>query len=228
MKLNITKKILAAGLGVVLVGAVGFAAASVSAGNGVLSGGRNNSQVTATGGEMRGRGQASAQQPGDCQGDGRNNTRRGKSQGEGRGQNKNNAQRSARSAGHSVQGNQSNGQMRGNGNGARGQGNGQGRLSNGSHQAVPADQWVAVSGKVTLFSGNELTLRTNSGEMVVDLGPIWYWDTHGIDLTQGDNVTLKGFYADEFEPGQVLDQTTGASVTLRSNEGMPLWVGGQK
>ena len=42
----------------------------------------------------------------------------------------------------------------------------------------------------------------------------------------GDSVSLTGFYEDgDFEVGQIDDQTTGQTVSLRDESGRPLWAG---
>ena len=203
MKLNISKKILAIGLGVILVGAIGFAVVSAS------STSRNSTHPAATNTEFHGHGRDGALHPGDCEGYGRSSAD-GERHSYGRG----NAQRPAVGEGR--------GAGRGNNPGWRGNGN---RPS--ETHAVPSDQWATISGKVVEASDNDLTLQTTSGTVEIGLGPIWYWEAHGITLNKGDSVIVKGFQADEFEPGQVIDETTGESVTLRNNEGMPLWAGGR-
>jgi hypothetical protein len=236
MKLNISKKILAIGLGVVLVGAIGFAAVSASSNT------PNNTHPKTVSSEAHGQGRGVARNTGNCNGHGvaqgngeGQGVRQGRGNGssqsvrQGRGNGRGQGQGNGSSQGQGNGSSQSQGKRQGRGN-DRSQGigksaGGHGEQSSESH-AVPADQWIAVTGKVGKLSDNELTLETDDGTMEIGLGPIWYWDAHGISLNEGDNLTIKGFQADEFEPGQVIDNSTGESVTLRTDQGAPLWAGG--
>lgn len=83
-----------------------------------------------------------------------------------------------------------------------------------------------MSGVVVARVDDELTIQTADGEMVVHLGPEWYWDAEGIGLSAGDQVQVTGFYeGDEFEVAGVENTTTGESVTLRDDSGRPMWAG---
>jgi uncharacterized protein YdeI (BOF family) len=118
---------------------------------------------------------------------------------------------------------------KGNGQGG-GQGAGGGKGNSGepkgSGEGYPATEWVTVNGEVIARVDDELIIRTADGEMVVHLGPEWYWDAEGITLSTGDQVQVTGFYeGDEFEVAGVEDTTTGESVTLRDDSGRPMWAG---
>jgi hypothetical protein len=83
-----------------------------------------------------------------------------------------------------------------------------------------------VSGEVIALADGELTVETADGELVVHLGPEWYWDAEGIALDTGDEVELTGFFErDEFEVAGVKNSTTGESVILRDESGRPMWAG---
>ncbi len=204
MKLNISRKILAVGLGVVLVGALGLAVVNASSGTSARNGER-----TAVGTEFHGggHGQGSAQSPTDHQGYSRG---------------QDNAQE------HVTAGGPGNSQGRrtgsGRSNGQSGQGQGRSSSSGKSH-SLPAREWTTVSGQVLSLADNKLTVQTVTGKIEIGLGPIWYWDANRINLNPGDEVTVKGFHTDEFEPGRVTNESTGDSVTLRSDDGTPLWAG---
>jgi hypothetical protein len=119
----------------------------------------------------------------------------------------------------------------GNGNGqGSGQGAGGGKGNSGepkgSGEGYPATEWVTVDGEVIARVDDELTIQTADGEMVVHLGPEWYWEAEGIALEAGDSVEVTGFYeGDEFEVARVENTTTGESVTLRDDSGRPMWAG---
>ena len=233
MKLNITKKILVVGLGVALVGALGFVAVNASSGivqgrgDGSVAGVKSYGQSQDNGQGQMGRGNAQSQMnPGngwehtaqsDCQG----------AVGQGNGQGR---MGHGKSQGRVAQGSRQGVSGQGNGQGQMGRGNGQGAGQrngvNGVFHSVPASEWTTVNGQIVGLSDNKLTIQTDTGKMVIGLRPVWYWDGHGISLSAGDDVTVQGFYTDEFEPGQIVDNTTGASVTLRADDGTPLWAAG--
>jgi len=89
----------------------------------------------------------------------------------------------------------------------------------------PAETWLTVTGTVIALD-HDLAIQTADGEMVVHLGPEWYWEAQGITLNAGDQVEVTGFYeGDDFEAGQIENLTTGQAVTLRDEVGHPLWAG---
>jgi hypothetical protein len=105
-------------------------------------------------------------------------------------------------------------------------GTGRGSGSDVSSAAYPVTEWLTLSGEVIARVDDELTIQTADGELVVHLGPEWYWDAEGIGLSAGDQVQVTGFYEeDEFEVARVENTTTGESVTLRDDSGRPLWAG---
>lgn len=112
--------------------------------------------------------------------------------------------------------------------GSQGAGGGKGNSGEpqGSGEGYPATEWVTVSGEVIARVDDELTIQTADGELVVHLGPEWYWDEEGIALNAGDQVQVTGFYeGGEFEVARVENTTTGESVTLRDESGRPMWAG---
>lgn len=118
-----------------------------------------------------------------------------------------------------------NGAGRGSGQGAVG-GKGNSGESKGSGEGYPATEWLTVNGEVIALVDDELTIQSADGEMVVHLGPEWYWEAEGIALSAGDQVQITGFYeGDEFGVARVENTTTGQSVTLRDDSGRPMWAG---
>jgi hypothetical protein len=89
----------------------------------------------------------------------------------------------------------------------------------------PADTWITVSGRVVAFDG-DLAVETGAGEMVLHVGPTWYWDANGIALDGGDEVEVRGFYdGDELEIGWIKNVTTDEAVEMRDETGRPVWAG---
>jgi len=95
--------------------------------------------------------------------------------------------------------------------------------------AVSEDTWVVLHGIVVAYTEdgeNALTIQTDAGETLeMGLGPSGYWLAHGIAFSPGDEVNVRGFYNEEFELASIENLTTGESVTLRDDDGIPLWRG---
>lgn len=127
-----------------------------------------------------------------------------------------------------------NGQGAGNGNGG-GQGNGGGSQGNGGSQAygdgtgtgqAQVDEWLTLTGAVTAVDADLLAVDTAGGEVLVENRGWWYAQEQGFAAQVGDQVTLTGFYEnDAFEVGHIDNLTTGQSVTLRDENGRPMWAG---
>lgn len=89
----------------------------------------------------------------------------------------------------------------------------------------PVDTWTSIAGTV-IYLDNDTTLQTEDGEVVVHVGPTWYLDSQGFQVSVGDEVVVTGFYeGDVFEVGAIENQTTGDTLTLRDEAGHPLWAG---
>jgi hypothetical protein len=99
--------------------------------------------------------------------------------------------------------------------------------SKGSGESYAATEWITVTGEVTAFVDDELTVQTADGEVTMHLGPEWYWEAEGIALNLGDEVEVTGFYeGDEFEVAGIENLTIGEGVILRDESGRPMWAGG--
>ncbi|MBN1976666.1 MAG: hypothetical protein JW918_04615 [Anaerolineae bacterium] len=137
--------------------------------------------------------------------------------------------------GDGAQGTSSQGAGGGNGRGnsvaaapsnSGGKGAGAAGESKGDGESYAATEWITVTGEVTSFVDDELTIQTPDGEVVMHLGPEWYWEVEGVALNLGDEVEVTGFYeGDEFEVAGVENLTTGESVVLRDDSGRPMWAG---
>jgi hypothetical protein len=89
----------------------------------------------------------------------------------------------------------------------------------------PIGTWLTVTGEV-VTPGDELVIQTADGRMEVHLGPAWYWEAEGIDLSTGDEVAVLGFYEGvDFEAGHIENLTSGEGVTLRYGTRRPMWAG---
>jgi hypothetical protein len=97
----------------------------------------------------------------------------------------------------------------------------------GIDRAVWSDlhTWVSLVMVVT-FEGDTLVVQTGEGSVAVHLGPEWYWEAEGINIADGQQVEVTGFYEDDsFEATRVENLDTGAVVTLRDETGRPMWAG---
>ena len=122
------------------------------------------------------------------------------------------------------------------GGGGQGNGQGYGAEGNGGSQAYSGDgtatgqavvdEWLTLTGAVTAADADLLTVDTGSGEVAVENRGWWYAQEQGFVAQVGDQVTLTGFYeGDAFEVGRIDNLTTGQTVTLRDENGRPLWAG---
>lgn len=113
------------------------------------------------------------------------------------------------------------------GNVDRGQwGHGHGSEVDRGGEEHPAETWTTVTGTVVALEP-DLVLHTEEGEeVVVHLGPEWYWAAQGMALDVGDQVAVTGFFEhDGLEATQIENLTTGQNLALRDGAGRPLWAG---
>jgi hypothetical protein len=84
---------------------------------------------------------------------------------------------------------------------------------------VPAEGW---------YSGVHITLRTGKGNIGVHLGPQWYVDGQGFDLSVGDAIEVTGsrvmYEGEEIIIAQQIRKGNEALV-LRYTNGFPYWSG---
>jgi len=196
---------------IVKIGIVGLLAAALVGGSAYIVLRPSEAQAIQ---ERGGRGQEQASEPSGDKGYGAKNDQ-GQNPGSGNGR------------GNGVANASDNGAGLGNGNGqGAGGGKGNSEESKGSGEGYAATEWLTVSGEVIGLLDDELTIQAAEGEMVVHLGPEWYWEAEGIALDPGDEVEVTGFYeGDEFETARIENLTTGESVTLRDDSGRPMWAG---
>lgn len=104
-------------------------------------------------------------------------------------------------------------------------GGGQGRNRQAPGAGLPEADWVQLRGTVVSYDG-ELTIQTEDGTVLVGMGPVSFAAAQGFTARPGDEVVVTGFYEDgEYRAGQVKNLTTGQTLTLRQQDGHPLWAG---
>jgi hypothetical protein len=134
----------------------------------------------------------------------------------------------------SVQGNAAGGQGQGRmGGQGQGQGAGQGsRQQNGSGTPAPQNgftTWTTYQGTVSSYAAPNFTLTTSDGQqLAVQLGNLNYVTSLGLELKDGDSVTLTGFQdpSGSIAVGTITLDASGQSYTLRTENGRPAWAGG--
>jgi hypothetical protein len=96
----------------------------------------------------------------------------------------------------------------------------------GTGQAV-VDEWLTLQGTVVSVDADTLVVQTADGEQVtMENRPWWFAQEQGFTAQVGDQVTLVGFYEDgDFEVGQIDNLSSGQAVTIRDENGRPMWAG---
>ncbi len=130
---------------------------------------------------------------------------------------------------NTQQGDGRNSQAAGSQGGNGGQSQGQAGSPQGEPQVLAATedhQWIIVSGVVSSIDDTQMTVQTESGEIVIADRPWSFALEAGFTAQVGDQVTAAGLYEGEtFEAGQL---TNGdLVVSIREESGRPLWAGGR-
>ena len=99
-------------------------------------------------------------------------------------------------------------------------------FGDGEPDAV-VDEWVTLQGTVTAVDVNLLEVTTSDGKVVVVENRAWWFaQEQGYTLVLGDSVSLVGFYEGvDFEAGSITSLATSQTVSLRDEDGRPLWSG---
>ncbi len=89
------------------------------------------------------------------------------------------------------------------------------------------DEWLTFNGTVESVSSYLVVIVLDDGTVFdLDGRTLSYITDMGFTLNVGDSVTFLGFYDDGLlEIGQMTDLTTGESITIRTEDGTPLWAG---
>jgi hypothetical protein len=129
------------------------------------------------------------------------------------------------------------GQRRGQGQGGQGgqgqrSGQGQGGQGQGGFSGVPQNGFTGYTtyqGTVSSYAAPNFTLVTADGQkLAVELGSLNYINSLGLNLKDGDAVTVSAFTGPNgiLTVGKITLDATGQTYTLRSDQGRPMWAGG--
>ena len=80
-------------------------------------------------------------------------------------------------------------------------------------------------------TGQHVTLKTESGNLDVYLGPTDYWKQHGFELANGDSIEVTGSKTRVDDKDVVIAREVkkgDKTVTLRNADGVPAWSGGRR
>ena len=119
----------------------------------------------------------------------------------------------------------------GEGNGYRGGQNkpqGSAGITNpGTGLAVAAGEWIEVSGTILTIESDLLQIQTSENKVIeIEGRSVRFAIEEGFTAFPGNQIMITGFYeGDDFEAAILENLETGASVTLRDENGRPLWAG---
>ncbi len=98
------------------------------------------------------------------------------------------------------------------------------RQGSGPIAETQSHEWVSIAGTVTSIDALQMTVQTESGEIVVADRPWSFAQAAGFTAEVGDQVTLDGFYENgTFETGRLINGDL--VVPIREDSGRPLWAG---
>jgi hypothetical protein len=101
-----------------------------------------------------------------------------------------------------------------------------------------ANTVTTVTGRIAVVqTGDEhgnarLEMESGDARIVVILGPQRYWVEHGIALTKGDTITVRGSKAQGSDgvvyilAQKIIDTSHNTDISLRNESGRPAWAGG--
>ena len=114
----------------------------------------------------------------------------------------------------------------------RGQSDADGTGYRGGQNDTPLGDGVPINGALLTVHGtatevdNDVVLHTESGDLLVGLGPAHYREQAGFVIQTGDELEISGFNEeDEFKAVNVQNLTSGMNITLRDEGGHPMWSG---
>ncbi len=70
-------------------------------------------------------------------------------------------------------------------------------------------------------------VKTDNGILYIRLGPWWYWQKQGYQLSAGEEVKITGYkWGNYVIPIKIL--TPSQEIVLRDERGFPMWRGGRR
>ncbi|MFN2108541.1 MAG: hypothetical protein ACK2UI_02670 [Anaerolineae bacterium] len=91
---------------------------------------------------------------------------------------------------------------------------------------IPIDSTVLTVHGTATEVDNDVILSTESGDLLVGLGPAHYREQAGFVIQTGDELEISGFNEDdELKAVSVQNLTNGMNITLRDSDGHPMWAG---
>jgi hypothetical protein len=92
------------------------------------------------------------------------------------------------------------------------------------------DAWLTFTGTVESVSQDLWTITLTDGSTLeIEGRKLSFMLEQGFVVEVGDNLTLTGFYEGEsIEIGQIIKTNSGEMITIRDQNGRPLWSGGRQ
>ncbi len=81
---------------------------------------------------------------------------------------------------------------------------------------------ITISGTITSVVGNDFIIQDNTGEIIVDAGPVWY---HDLNLKPGQQVRVTGKYDGYELDAFQISFDNGEVIKIRDDRGKPPWAG---
>jgi hypothetical protein len=92
------------------------------------------------------------------------------------------------------------------------------------------DDVVTLEGRITDVARPFATLQADGGTYRLHLGPQWYWDREGYEITTGDSVEVTGQIAREGDITHLYLHSMrrdGTTYRFATSDGVPLWSHGR-
>lgn len=111
-----------------------------------------------------------------------------------------------------------------------GGGNAQTPGENSGIGLAEVDTWLTFSGTVESVSQDLWTITLTDGSTLeIEGRKLSFMHEQGFSVDVGDNLTIIGFFEGErFEIGQIMKTYSGEMITIRDQNGRPLWSGGRQ
>ncbi len=92
------------------------------------------------------------------------------------------------------------------------------------------DEWLTFTGTVESVTQDLWTITLTDGSTLeIEGRKLSFMLEQGFVVEVGDNLTLTGFFEGErFEIGQITRLNSGETITIRDQNGRPMWSGGRQ